>query len=177
MEVLAENRFTITKSLFYEGMLRVSAEEYGKLAKKAVIFLGAAWLVLTAVTLWQRQSLVYAGIELIVLCLVAVWLYRFVPRNKAKRAFKLLEEKYGSDMERTTRFYKERLEVESLERKTTVLYSEIRQVLYAKRLLVLVAEDKTGILLKLDGFACGSAEKVQQLIENAKEEAVHCGSI
>lgn len=167
MEPLAENRFTITKDLFYEGMLRVSAESYGKLAKKAVILLVVAWLALTAVMLWQHQGLGYIVIEFMVLCLVVLWIYIFMPRNKAKRAFKLLTDKYGDNLERITRFYRDQLEVEAAGYQTTILYSEIRQILHSKHLLLLVAEDKTGILLKLDSFTRGGETAVRELIKNA----------
>lgn len=170
MEPLVENRFTITKSLFYEGMLRVSAESYGKLAKKGVALLGAAWLILAAVTLWQRQSIGYVVIELIVLCLASLWICIFVPRNKAKRAFRQLENKYGGNLERVTRFYQERLEAEASEARIVVYYSEISQILRSKRLLLLVTEDKTGILLKLDSFTRGGEAAVRELIKNTKTE-------
>lgn len=170
MDILAENRFTITKSLFIEGMLRVSTESYGKLAKKAVLLLAAAWLVLTAVTLWNSQSLGYVVIEFLVLCLAALWISVFMPRNKANRAFKLLEDKCGGDLERVTRFYEERLEVEALGSQTVVFYSEIKQILRSKHLMVLVSENKKGIMLKLDSFTCGTAAAVQELINNAAME-------
>ena len=170
MEVLAENRFTITKSLFYEGMLLVSAQSYGKMAKKAVLFLFAAWIALTVVTLWRHQSVGYIVIEFIVSCLAALWIAVYMPRRKAKRAFKALEDKCGDNMERITRFYDDRLEVEASERRTVVFYSEIAQVLRSKRLLVLVAEDQTGILLGLDGFTRGDETAVRELIETKKTE-------
>lgn len=170
MDVLAENRFTITKGLFYEGMLRVSAESYGKLAKKAVLFLAAAWLVIAAVTLWNSQSLGYAVIELVVLCLVALWISVYVPRNQAKRAFRQLENKCAGDWERVVRFYEDRLEAESSGRQIEVFYFEIKQILRSKRLLILVSEDKTGIMLMLDGFTSGSEAAVQKLIKNAAIE-------
>lgn len=170
MEILAENRFTITKDLFYEGMRLVSAESYGKLAKKAVILLGIAWLALTAVTLWNGQGLGYVVIEFVVLCLVALWIYIFMPRSKAAGAFKKMEAKYGGDLERVTRFYEERLEVEASGYQLAVPYSEISRILRSKRLLVLVTEDKTGILLKFDGFTRGGEAAVRELIKNAALE-------
>ena len=170
MEVLAENCFTITKPLCYEGMQRISAGGYGKFARKAVLFLIAAWLILTVVTLWQGQSLGYIMIEFIVLCMVSLWICVYVPRNKARRAFKALESKYGDDLKRSTCFYENRLVVKTAESQKEVLYSEIAQVLYSPRLLILVTEDNSGILLKLDSFTCGSETTVQNLIKNQKEE-------
>lgn len=166
MELLAENRFTITKPLCCEGMLRISAESYGKFAKKVVMLLAAAWLILAAVTLWQGQSLGYLVVELIVLCMVSLWICVFVPRNKAGRAFKVLKSRYGDDLNRTTRFYTDRLVVETMENQTTIHYSEITRVLHSPRLLILVTDDNSGILLKLDGFTYGSEITVQNLLKN-----------
>lgn len=166
MEVLAENRFTITKSLFFEGMLRVSAENYGKFAKKAVAFLGLAWVILAAGTLWQRQSLVFVGAELVVSILAGLWIAVLVPRSKAKRAFQSLQ-----SLDRVTRFYSDRLEVEAADVQTVVPYSEITQVLRTKELLILLTAGNTGVLVKLDGFLRGSEAIVQERIDRAKAEA------
>lgn len=170
METLAENRFTITKALFYEGMLRVSAENYGKLAKKAILVLAAAWLVLAGVALWRRQGLGHVVVEFFVLILVALWIAVYVPRNKARRAFWTMTNKYGDELERVTRFYEDRLEVEGSGKQKEVFYSEIKQLLPSKNLLVLVCGDGTGIMLKLDGFTHGSEAAVRELIKNAKME-------
>lgn len=170
MELLAENRFTITKALCYEGMLRISAEGYGKFARKAVMVLAAAWLVLTAMTLWQGQSLGYMAIEFLVLCMVSLWICVFVPRNKAGRAFRALRSRYGEDMERRTCFYADRLVVSTAESRTEINYSEITQVLYSARLLVLVTADNAGVMLKRDGFTLGSGDIVENLLKNTESE-------
>lgn len=167
MEILAENRFTITKDLFLEGMLRVSAENYGKFAGKAAAFLGAAWLALAAVTLLLRQSPVFVGIELVAVCLAALWATVWIPRNKAKRAFRALSDRSGGDLERVTRFYHDRLVVEAAGKQTEVSYPEINRILRSRHLLVLVSGDGTGILLKLDGFTLGSESAVREQIRNA----------
>ena len=74
MEPLAENRFTVTKELFYEGMLRVVRESHGPFIKKVMLVLAAAWAVLAAFTLLKRGSLAYAVVELVVVVLIGVWL-------------------------------------------------------------------------------------------------------
>ena len=65
MELLAENRFTITKSLFYEGMLRVFQERFGPFTKKVLTVLAVLWAIMAAVTLFFSGSLSYALFELI----------------------------------------------------------------------------------------------------------------
>ena len=158
----AVNRFTITKSLFVEGMLRVSAERYGKFAKKAAVFLGGLWAVLLIVTLVLRSSLLFVLGEFVIIGLIILWLCVYMPRQRAGRAFKALQDRCGGDMERETRFYEDRLEIEGIEK--TIAYSEIAEVLTSKRLLVLVCEDKTGVLLSLEGFVVGDETTVREIV-------------
>ena len=164
MEPLAENRFTITKELFYEGMLRVTKESYGPFVKKIMLVLAAAWAVLAAVTLMGSGSLSYAVVELVVVVLIGVWMSVFVPRNKARRAWAALENRSG-DMERVTRFYPGYLEAGNGSEEITVFYEDIRQILHSEHLLVLLSVEKVGVLIARDGFVSGDAAAVQALIE------------
>lgn len=170
MEAFAENRFTITKSLFYEGMRRVSKDRYGKAAKLAVAALAVAWLVLAGTAVIQGGSPVHVAVELAVVVLAALWICKFVPWNKARRAYKQLESKSGGDLDRVTRFYGDHLEVDAWGTKTTVLYSEVDEILYAKHLMLLVTKKGVGILLKLDGFIQGSPAEVETHIKTVEVE-------
>ena len=164
MEILAENRFVITKSLFYEGMLRTSKESYGKSARKAILLFLALWLVLAAVSLLLRLSLAYVALEAFILGFVSLWLYFIVPRDKARRRFKILTNRYGTDLERVTRFFENRLEIDGSGVQTVIFYTQIKQVLRSKRLLILVSEENAGVLLALDGFVSGDDAVVCRLI-------------
>lgn len=170
MEVIAENNIVMTKKLFYEGMLRVSKEGYGKFAKKAMLVLGALWAVLAAVTLvsgggWL-QTLGYLGI----LVLIGAWLCILMPRSNARRAYRTLCSKCGEQMERTIRFYAEHMQIHSAETVTTIPYTDVVSVLFSRHLLVLTCADKRGVMLALDGFSVGNPSDVQQLIKIAKSE-------
>ena len=165
MEPLAENRFTITKELFYEGMLRVIKESYDPVIKKIMLVLAVAWAVLAAFTLVRRGSLLYMVIEFVVVVLIGVWLAVFVPRNKARRAWAALENRCGADLERVTRFYPSYLEADNGIEEITVFYEDIRQILQSDHLLVLLSADKVGVLVARDGFTTGNAAATQELIE------------
>lgn len=171
MEPLAENRFTITKSLFYEGMLRVSRENFGPFAKKVLLVLAILWAMMAAVTLLRSASPIYALVELVVVVLIGVWLCVFVPRNRARRAWTALENRCGADLERVTRFYPGYLEIDSGGEETTVLYEDVRQVLLSKHLLVLTCADRVGVLIARDGFTTGDTAAAQALIEREMGEA------
>ena len=165
MELLAENRFTITKELFYEGMLRVVKESYGPFIKKIMLVLAAAWAVLAVFTLMGSGSLSYAVVELVVIVLIGVWLSVFVPRSKARRAWAALENRCGTDLDRVTRFYPGYLEADNGIEEITVFYEDIRQILQSEHLLVLLSAEKKGILVLRDGFVSGDTAAVQELIE------------
>lgn len=165
MEPLAENRFTITKELFYEGMLRVTGESYGPFIKKVMLVLAAAWAVLAVVTVLGSRSLSYAVVELVVVVLIGVWLSVFVPRNKARRAWAAMENRSGSDLDRVTRFYPGYLEADNGMEEITVFYEDIRQILQSEHLLVLLSVEKVGVLVARDGFVSGDTAAVQALIE------------
>ena len=171
MEPLAENRFTITKKLFYEGMLRVMKESYDPFKKRIMVVLAVAWAVLAAVTLMGSGSLFYAAAELGVVGFIGVWLSVFVPRNKAKRAWAALEARCGADLERITRFYPNYLEADNGIEEITVFYEDIRQILQSEHLLVLLNTDKVGILVARDGFVSGDTASVQALIEGEMGKA------
>ena len=171
MEPLAENRFTITKELFYEGMLRVIKESYGPFIKKIMQVLAVAWAVLAAFTVFKRGSLSYAVVELVVVVLIGVWLSVFVPRNKARRAWAAMENRCGSDLERITRFYPSYLEADNGIEEITVFYEDIRQILQSEHLLVFLSVEKVGVLVARDGFVSGDAATAQALVEREMGKA------
>ena len=171
MEPVAENRFTITKSLFYEGMLRVAKENFGPFAKKILLILAVLWAILAAVTLVFSGSLIYALVELVVVVLIGVWLCVYAPRNRARRAWAALESRCGADLERVTRFYPSYLEIDSGGEETTVFYEDVRQILLSKHLLVLTCADRVGVLIARDGFITGDTAAAQALIEGKMGEA------
>lgn len=165
MEPLAENRFTITKELFYEGTLRVTRESFGPFARKALAALAALWVILAAVTLATRGSVIFALVELGVVILVGVWLCVFFPRSRARRAWNALENRCGTDLERVTRFYDGFLEIDSGGETTTVFYKDVAQILLSEHLLILTSRDRAGVLVERNSFVTGSAAMAQGLVE------------
>lgn len=169
-EPIAENRFMLTKGLFTEGMLRVWAENTGRSIKKLLAVLALAWIALTAYTLFQGGSILFPALELLVLALVVLWAAVYLPRYRARRAYKAMEERGGAESERVTRFFPDRLEVHTDGHLTETDYSDLAQILQSENLLILIAGDKTGVLLKRDSFARGTEDEVLRLINDAKKE-------
>lgn len=169
MGPFAVNRFTITKSLFYEGMLRVIRTDLGPFIKKVLIALAALWAVLAAVTLLTKASPSYAIVELVVLAAVALWLCVYIPRNRARQAWKALESRSGGDMERVTSFFDDRLEIDSGAETTVIPYADVLQTLPTEHLLVLTCKEKVGVLIARDGFMSGELSAVQARIEQAAD--------
>ena len=172
--VLAENRFILTKTLFYEGMRRVSAASYGKTVKKLLIGVALLWLALSVWTVRRSGSVSYALMELAVLAAVSLWLAVLLPRGRARRAWKTMEDNGSAEAERITEFFDGHLEVNTGLRTVSLAYGEIAEILHTDSLLLLISREKTGIMLKKDAFTRGTEETVLQLIEEAqKEDATH----
>lgn len=168
-ELLAENQFTITKKLFYEGMSLISRDSYGKFVKKVTIALFGVWLVLFVITLIAKANPLLALGELLIVIFLCLWISVFLPRNRSKRAFKGLQ--LQGDMTRTIRFYADHLEAESENRQQDIAYDQVQDILQSQNLLVIICQNRVGIMLTLDGFTVGNAEKVCSIIQQKTSSA------
>lgn len=166
MKVLAENHITVTKSLFMEGMLRISRDSYGKTARRAALVLLGLWVALLIFTLSVNGGLWQTTGILICVVFVSLWLLVVMPRSHAKKAWKAQESRYGSTMERTARFYDDHLQIQGDCLEKTVAYSEIQQIKYSRRLMILITQDRVGIMLALDGFGKQTAREAEAIILN-----------
>ncbi len=172
MEHLAENRIVITRSLFLEGMLRLSRDSYGKAAGKAMLVFLAAWAAFLAFTLASTGTFLQALPLLGLVGLIGLWLCIIMPRSNARRAWKVQEAKYGSAAQRVSRFFDDHLTIVGEGVEKTVFYTDVREIKYSKNLMLLVCEDNIGVMLALDGFQNGSAAQVESQINKCKESTV-----
>lgn len=170
MEKLAENQFTITKSLFMEGMLRISRDSYGKAAVKAMLVVLGLWAAFLIYTIAVDGEMTICLGFLILICVAGLWLCVGIPRSNARRSCRALEGKYGSDLQRTTSFFPDHLEIRGEGLEKHISYGEIIQIKQSRRLLILVCEDKAGVLIALDGFTKGAVNDVKALISGAKDK-------
>ena len=162
MGVLADNKFTITKKLFYEGSVLVSRDSYGKFAKKVTLVLLGIWLVLFAITLIAKANPIFALGELVLVAFLCVWINVLLPRSRAKSNFKALQQQ--GDLTRIIRFYANHLEAESDNRHEKITYDQVKDILQSRNLLILICNDGVGVMLALGGFTVGDAKKVRSII-------------
>lgn len=167
MKPIAENRFSITKQLFYEGMLRISKDSYGKAAIKYSFIFVAIWVAMAAFLLFTGGTIGQALVYLLLVGVIILWLNVFAPRSHAKKGWNALVSRYGSAMERRVRFYKDHLEVDGDCAAKTVTYQEILEIKESKHLYVLICVDKVGVMVAKDGFAYGDFDEIQSLIREA----------
>ena len=170
MEQLAQNRTVITRRLFREGMLRISRDSYGKAARKSMLVFGALWLGLLAYTLVCGGSLGQTMSYLILIGLIGLFLCVYLPRYNAGRRWKAHEAKYGSAAERLTCFYREHLTVTREGIESSFFYREIIEIKESGRLLILICQDHTALLLDKRGFSGPSAEEIKALIRSANHK-------
>lgn len=168
MKLQAENRFTVTKELFMEGMLRVSRDSYGKYAAKCMLVFAAIWVALLIFTLSTGGSLGHVLFSLGVVVLIGIWICIWTPRNHAKKAWKAQQAKYGDSMKRITQFYDDHLEIRGDCQEKTLSYNDIKEIKESKNLVLLICYDKMGILLSQTGFTQGDIGTVRDLVEKAK---------
>lgn len=170
MEKLAENQFTITKRLFMEGMLRISRDGYGKSARKAMLVVLGLWTAFFLYTVAAGGNMAQTLGVLVIVGAAGLWLCVGMPRCNARRAWRALESKYGCDLRRTTSFYPDHLEIRGEGVETDIPYEDIREIKRSRRLLILLCEDRTGVLVALDGFTAGNANEVNALLRSAKDK-------
>ncbi len=163
--IIAENRFTLTKELFYEGAKRVSKENYAPFAMKAMLGIAAAWAVMAAVTLILKQSPLYIAFEAVVLGLVCLWLAVYLPWHKRRRAYNKLVGQYGEDMDRTIVFYESALTVNASGRELEFDYGSIVKMLSSDRLLILLTVGSKAIMVAKSGFTAGSEEDIYKAVK------------
>ncbi len=171
MHIFAENRITINKAVFMEGMLRISRDSYQKITKLAVPVLLIAWLVMLVFTFVTQASIFQFLILLLMGLVLGLWLCVWMPRSNARRAWKVYEAKYGSTMERVAYFYEDHLLIQGEGVEKTVEYTDIHEIQRSKHLMILIGQDRVGVMLSLEGFVEGSADKAEALIKSAREQA------
>lgn len=164
-ELLAENQFTITKKLFYEGMFLISRDSYGKFVKRITLVLLGVWLVMFVITLIAKGNLLIALGELVLVAFLCVWISVYMPRSRSKRTFKGMQ--LQGDLTRITRFYDDHFEVESENRQEEIAYDQVQDILQSQNLLVLICQNRVGVMLALDGFTVGDAEKVRSIVQRS----------
>lgn len=167
MKPIAENRFSITKQLFYEGMLTISKDSYGKAAIKYSFIFLAIWVAMAAFLLFTGGTIGQALVYLLLVGVIIAWLNVFVPRSNAKKGWNALVSRYGSATDRRVRFYKDHLEVDGDCPAKTVTYQEILEIKESKHLYVLIGVDKVGVMVAKDGFTYGDFDEIRALIREA----------
>ncbi len=173
MEILAENRFVISKAEFVEARLALSRDNFRAVAKKLGLLMLLVVAALIGTSLLLGMGIFSVVMELLILGFVALWLLVLFPRSSAKTAYKVLVKKGGAEPERITRFYADHLEIEGPGVHTELSYEQIVQIRHTRHLLILFTDEKGGVLLKPEGFTKGGEALVRQLIgaENGLLEA------
>ena len=169
MEILAENRYVMTKALFLEGLNRMSRDSYGKTAKKCTIGLMLLWVVMTGLLLAIGGTFAQSLVYLAAIGFVCLWLNVLAPRKQAKKSWNALLSRCGENSQRSTCFFDDHLEISTDGFRKTIPYSDIVKILRTKQLYVLVCRDKMGVMVTKDGFVTGSAEQIMALIDGAEK--------
>lgn len=166
-EPFAQCSFELDKKLFYSGNKLVNSDIMGKTLRKMTAALILLWLGISAYTLLTGGGIVYALSELGVVIafelLIAVW----IPRRRAKSAWKAMEMSGKADALRSMNFYGDRLEIECQGEVTEIDYGDVSKVLRGDKLTVLITNSKKAIIIKEDSFITGSCEELPAKIKES----------
>lgn len=165
MQTVAENKITVTKELYREGMKRIIQVDYTPTVKKLLIGVTAAWLLLMAYTVWRGGSIVALSFEFVFIILAVTYVAVIIPRGRIKKGWKALLDRSGGSMERFTSFYEDRLEVETSAGNLILNYEDVTGVLETEHMMIIRSAEHLGVIVALDGFSKGSREDVLALIK------------
>ena len=163
METVAENEYTLTKELFFEGMRRVDREDYMPAVKKALIVMAVLWALLAAVTFRAGGHVSVIVLELLVVLAVGWTLVYSIPKKRSARAWRALCDDSGGELVRHIRFVEDRMEVEP--GGLIVNYEDVDKVLDTEHMLILVTSGKRGVMVPRDSFTKGGVSAVEGLIK------------
>lgn len=164
-----ENRFTMTKALFYEGTLRNLRDTYGKSALKAMLLFLAVWAALLIFTLSGGGTFSQTLLPLFTIGVIGLWLLVLNPRSRARQAWKTVQARYGDSQDRVTLFYRDHLELAGSGLQKSIHYTQVREIKFSRHLMILLCHDNTGVLLALDGFGGADPGEIAALIDSVRK--------
>lgn len=169
MDILAENRFSLTEKLFLEGMGCLSRNSYGKTAGKYTLFLLLIWVIITAVLLFLGSTFAYPLVYLAAILFLCFWLNIAVPRKHAKKSWDALLSRSGDEPQRITRFYRDHLQVDAGGTVKNISYDNVVRIQETSNLIMVLCADKTGVMLAKNGFTVGNKEEITALIQGVSK--------
>lgn len=172
MEPLAVNHIQITKELFQESFALI----FDKRKQKTLLLCGIAVAAFGALSL-VVQSLLHKvlilGVPILMMGIfVVIWSF-FLPRTACKRKYKAFCLKNGrTPVERRIEFYESSLSVytEGHSSPLDVDYSEIKEWRTSQHLVLLICEDRSGILLDRANFQTKTWEQIEALLNQQKSQ-------
>lgn len=165
MLTIVENKFSVTRDLFYEGMKATSSLSYKKMIRNLILILLALFGALAAWVIHMGGYVLFLVGEAIFLAALLYWLIFLYPENRRKNKYRKLCQDSLSVPERTVLFYEDHLTVRSDSGRTADFnYEDILQIRETEHLYILITGNDTGILLSKNGFRRGSFEQLLELL-------------
>lgn len=171
MEVVAVNRFTVTRELFAESHAAV----FSRQRQKMLLYSGLVFFAFGLASLALRARFPMASVLCVPLLLtgafVVLWALT-LERSELRRKYKAFRARGGESCGRTITCYRNLLTVETGEGEPREIdYPDIREHRQTEHLYLLICADHTGVMLAKDGFTEGNWQDLLRAIERAKEEA------
>lgn len=170
MEPIAVNHITITEELFKESFSVVFDRK-----KQKTLFLFGIGLIVCGVLFMLIQHLfnkivILGGPVLVMGVFVLGWVF-MLPRFECKKKYKVLCQKNGGvPVYRRIEFYEFGLTVYTEDNFSMEIdYAQVREWRETKHLVLLICEDRSGILLDKSGLQSGMLEHIKELVKQGTE--------
>ena len=163
-ECIAECSYTLTKGLFFEGMLCIQRNSIQKLMKICGVVMAALVILPAVFTLAVGGRPTALIPEVLVMLAFFAYALHWMPRSKAKRAWTSMQAQGKADEIRTIYFFKSKLQIVCGDEVSAVDYTQIVTELNSRNLLILIDSSKKGIMLTKDSLVGLSQKELLQVI-------------
>jgi len=165
VNIIAENHICITEALYREASDAINNKKYRKSVLRIILILAVLMLAAAVYIIASGGRLILLLGELLFLGALCVWMLVILPRTHRRSAYKAMCRKTGGSLNRTVRFFENDFSVipESGSART-FRYKDILCWTETKHLWIIQCRDKSGIILKKDGFVTGNIEAVRSLL-------------
>lgn len=163
---IAENRISISRALFDEGMRAAENGKYKKSVQKLALILLVLYLGVAIWLIHSGSSLFFLLGESIFLGALIFWLTVMLPGTKRRSKYRTMAREKGRIPQRTVKFYPDELSVVTdTGRETVIPYSDVQGWQETRHLYILCCKNNLRVLLDKDGFVHGDFHSVTSKIQ------------
>ncbi len=161
-----ENKFKVTRRLYYEGMKAIS--DYKQTVTRIGIMLFALWLAFAVFTISEENGILFVLAELLIAAVLFGLVLLFYSKGRWNKAYRSMLTKNGGEIPvRTTKFYEDYFVIVTESGELKLMYDSVKKIYETENLIILFCQDKRGVMLAKDGFVKGTWEDTRKKLTSA----------